>query len=152
MTMRQKARKSIQWGLERAKREGLRVIEPKHNELQIDLDNAKSILDYASAWFILQRNGIINRKWRARFMPSKKRGHAHVIVTMPKNWRIQFLRAIPIAGQSWDTYTVELLVKVGLQAILGSDRKREAFNLCRVVNGNKYPIALFRKDGETCKK
>jgi hypothetical protein len=63
--------------------------------------------------------------WKEKLLPSKKAGHAHVVITLP----------MPIKN----------LERVALQAILGSDIKREAFNYTRVKNGNKYPIVLFRR-------
>jgi hypothetical protein len=106
-----------------SRKRGLKVVEPKANELQIDLDGARSLHTYCRQYFMLSQHGL-TRKWKERITPSKSGGsRVHVTITLPK--RIDNLR------------------RVAFQAILGSDIKREAFNLCRVIKRNKYPIIFF---------
>jgi hypothetical protein len=122
-------RHDIQWGLSRAKRDGLKVIEPKPNQLQIDLDGARALRQYGMQFSILRRAGLTKR-WREQIKNSKSGGsRVHVIITMPK--------------------PIDNITRVAYQAALGSDIKREAFNLCRVIKHNKYPIVLFEKKNGT---
>lgn len=115
----------MQWGLARARRSGWKIVEPAPNQLQLDLDGARAIRKYGMQWSILYRAGL-TKGWKEKLQPSKKNGHVHVVITMPK--------------------AVDNLERVALQAVLGSDVKREAFNYCRVKKHNKYPIVLFRKE------
>ena len=116
---------NMQWGLSRAKKRGLRVVEPRPNELQIDLDGARALRVYGMQFSTLRRAGL-TAGWRERVTPSKSGGNrVHITITMPVR--------------------VDNFTRVLLQAILGSDIKREAFNYCRVKKGNKYPIVFFEK-------
>jgi hypothetical protein len=120
---------NLQWGLKRARRKGLVVVEPKPNELQIDLDGARALRAYGMQFNILRKAGLC-LGWRERIRPSKRAGHVHVTISLPDN--------------------IDNLKRVCLQAILGSDLKREAFNLCRILRGNKYPIVFF-ESGKDCR-
>lgn len=117
----------IQWGLRRAKGKGWRIVEPKPNELQIDLDGARAMRQYGMQYSILYRAGL-TVGWREKISASKKSGHVHVTITMPK----------PVNNER----------RVLLQCILKSDIKREAFNYVRVVKRNKYPIVFFERKKE----
>jgi len=117
----------FQWGLRKAKNKGLRIIEPKANELQIDLDGIRAIHTYGLQYWILERGGL-TKGWKGRMSVSRsnKKTHVHITITMPKN--------------------IDHFQRIALQAILGSDLRREAFNICRVTRGNKYPIVFFEKE------
>jgi hypothetical protein len=117
-------RKDIQWGLKRARSSGLRIVEPKSNELQIDLDGSAELAIYRQQLSILVKAGIAAR-WRDTILESKTPGRFHVTVSMNQH----------VSNEQ----------RIMFQAILGSDIRREAFNLCRVLNGNKYPIVFFEK-------
>lgn len=112
-----------------AKRDGLRIVEPKPNELQIDLDSARAIHIYGRQFMLLKHEGV-TKGWRERMTKSKGGGnHVHIVITMPRS--------------------IDNFKRVLLQAILGSDLKRECFNFCRVLKGTKYPIVLFEREGAT---
>ena len=116
----------MQWGLIKAQKHNLVIVEPKPNELQLDLDSDRAIKAYGAQYNILKRGGL-TKGWRCKMRTSKSgKTRVHITITMPK--RIDDLR------------------RVAFQACLGSDLKREAFNLCRVINGNKYPIVFFEKE------
>ena len=103
---------------------GLRVVEPKANQLQLDLDSARALRKYGMQFSILKRAGLTKR-WREKILPSKKSGHVHVVIDMP--------------------HGVSNLERVALQAVLGSDIRRECFNFARVKKRNKYPIVFFER-------
>lgn len=115
---------NLQWGLKRAKSKGWRIVEPKPNELQIDLDGARALRQYGMQFSIIRKAGLA-KGWMEYIRSSKKSGHVHVIIRLPKK--------------------IDNRERVLLQAILGSDIKREAFNYVRVVKRNKYPIVLFER-------
>jgi hypothetical protein len=117
-------RTGIQWGLKRALKSGLKIVEPKKNELQIDLDGARAVRKYGMQFSILRKAGL-TKKWRETIQPSKKSGHVHVTIKLPSK--------------------INDLHRVLLQAVLGSDIRREAFNYCRVSKRNKYPIVFFEE-------
>lgn len=117
---------NIQWGLERAIKTGLRIVEPAPNELQLDIDCIGLLTFHEMQWSILSKAGI-TKKWKKKIRKSKRGGeHVHITITIP--------------------YKIDNLERILFQTILGSDPKREAFNLCRVLKGNKYPIVFFEKE------
>lgn len=122
--MSRKKSETFNWGVPRARRRGLKVIEPKTNELQIDLDGARALHVYGRQYDVLRRAGL-TKGWREKVNPSRRSGHTHVTISMP--------RPMPLTE------------RVGLQAILGDDLKRAAFNWCRVKRHNKYPVVFFER-------
>ena len=118
-------RQNWQWGLTRARKDGLVIIEPKANQLQLDLDGARSLRRYGMQYSILRRAGL-TRGWREKIVPSKRSNHVHITITMPQS--------------------IGDMERVALQSILGSDLKREAFDYTRVKKGNKYPIVFFERE------
>lgn len=116
-----------QFNLINAKRDGLEIVEPKPNELQIDLDSASAIHVYSRQFMMLKKEGFPGiAKWRERMTKSKGGGnHVHITITLPHN--------------------IDNKLRVCLQAVLGSDIKRECFNICRVLKGNRYPIVFFER-------
>ncbi len=118
-------RKRKQVNIERAKRDGMRVVEPKRNEIQVDLDGAKAIHLYARQYMFLAREGI-TKGWRERMTVSKSGGnHMHVTITTPHN--------------------MDDITRCAYASVLGDDPKRAAFNLARVIKRTKYPIVFFEK-------
>jgi len=116
----------MQWGLIKAKKHNLIVIEPKPNQLQIDLDSARAVRAYGMQYNILRRAGL-TRGWKEKISTSRSgKTRLHITITMP--------------------YKIDNLKRVCMQAVLGSDIKREAFNFCRVENENRYPIVFFEKE------
>jgi hypothetical protein len=130
----------IQWGLKRAKKIGLRIVEPKPNQLQLDIDSVGLLIFHEMQWSILEKAGI-TKGWKRKIRKSKRGGsHLHVTITSPDYF------GVGICADSPQDTVVNIILRVALQALLGSDLKREAFNLCRVLKGNKYPIVFFEKE------
>ena len=109
--------------LMRARRRGQVAIEPSSREIFLDLDSPRALRRYGLQFAILHREGL-TKGWRERIMPSKKKNHAHVVISLP--------RARSIMEREW------------LSLVLGSDQTRGAFNYCRIKKRHKYPIVLFR--------
>lgn len=129
------ARTDTQWGLRRAKQSGMRIVEPRPNELQIDIDGSAELAIFRQQWSILENAGI-TIGWSHHIEPSKRPGKFHATVTLPSS----------VASVLLHYKEAPNLLRILFQAILGSDIRREAFNLCRVLNGNKYPIVFFEKE------
>jgi len=115
----------FQFGLKRAIEKNLVAIEPLANQLQIDLDGPKALKIYGKQFSILKRAGL-TVGWKERMTPSMSKGHLHLTITMPKNLNAE--------------------LRICLQVILGSDLQREAFNLARVLNRQKYAICFFERE------
>jgi hypothetical protein len=93
------------------------------NELQIDADRWP--------WQLMESLGTLTfKEWitvkEMRMTPSKDSGHYHI--------RILLSDRLP------------LMDRVALQAILGSDPKRELMNWMRVRNGAPHPILFLEDD------
>jgi hypothetical protein len=137
LALEHKEERGIQWGLERALKNRMRIIEPRPNQLQLDIDSIGLLTFHEMQWSILEKAGI-TKGWKRSVKRSKRGGsHLHVTITAPSSFGENFLLR--------NFQTLNAVFRVGLQALLGSDPKREAFNLCRVLNGNKYPIVFFEK-------
>jgi hypothetical protein len=132
---------NIQWGLERAIKTGLRIVEPTPYQLQLDIDSAGLLIFHEMQWSILEKAGI-TKGWKRKIKKSKRGGnHLHITITSPDAF------GVTVCADSPQDTIVNIILRVAFQAILGSDLKREAFNLCRVLKGNKYPIVFFEKNG-----
>lgn len=130
-----KAKTDTQWGLRRAKKAGLRIVEPSPNELQIDLDGAAELAFYRQQIAVLRKNLPATETWTEKVTPSKTPGRFHVTISLPR-----------FDDTIWQIECLKICLKVAFQAVLGSDLRRECFNLCRVLNGTKYPIVFFEED------
>lgn len=104
---------------------GLRVVTPKPNELQIDIDSFHQMAVFGRNRIILERYLRIKECfiWPS---PSGEEGHFHVRVVLEK----------PITSP---------LERIALQAILGSDPVRELFSYARWKRGDQEPTILFEK-------
>jgi hypothetical protein len=107
-------------GLEAAKQMGLNVVVPEPNQLFIDIDNTGAYQHYN------QMLGVVNSFFDVVDIddsPSKSgRPHCHITITLGH----------PISN----------VERVLLQAILGSDPKRELLSYARLLRGIK-PATLF---------
>lgn len=121
----------FQWGLKRAAREKLTVVEPAQNELQIDIDSGRSLRKYSRQKEILDRAGI-TKGWKEKLNASRTPGHCHITITLP--------RPMPI------------LERIGLAAILGDDPPRAAFNYARAKNKNSLPVVFFERNPKCIQK
>jgi hypothetical protein len=111
---------------EYAANEGLVVREPKEDELFIDIDDFPSSQEFDRNYDIVDR-AIGIRNWKAT--PSRnKLGGRHIVVRL---WR-----------------NVTPIERIALQAILGSDRRREAHSFARIEEGDKSPTLFFEKPKE----
>lgn len=113
----------FQGGVKRALKEGIHIVEPEKNQIQLDLDGIRAMHRYSAHYTIFKKAGL-TKGWKEKLSPSKSGGsHVHVTITMREE--------------------VDNVTRVMLQAVLGSDLLRETFNATRVLNKNKYPIVFF---------
>jgi hypothetical protein len=109
---------------EQAKERGCVIVEPKPNELFLDIDSAEEM-----AYFEKQIRRVAVRwklTWTASESPSGKMGRYHVYVTF-------FDREL----DHWQ--------RIALQAVLGSDRIRELISVHRLLDGDAAPTLFFEK-------
>jgi len=114
---------------EQAKQKGCVIVEPKPNELFIDIDSAD---DYA--YFEKQIKRVAMRwpcTWRASKSPSGKPGRYHVVVEF--------------AANELGERTLDAWQRIALQAVLGSDRVREIISVQRLLDGDPTPTLFFEK-------
>lgn len=123
----------LQAGLRKAKSDGLLIVSAKPCELQIDLDSPRALRRYGLLYAILRESGL-TKGWKEKITPSRKRGHVHITIQMPNHIWSELNSEKP---------EVSLCLRIGMQAILGSDLVREAHNFCRAVNGSEYPVVFF---------
>jgi hypothetical protein len=113
-----------QTGLVHARARKLRIVQPRPNEVQIDIDSVRALDTFARQWSMLRAHGHA-QGWRAKIDNSHTPGHCHVTITLP--------RPRPLRE------------RVLLAALLGSDPKREMFNYCRVLERRRIPVCFFEK-------
>ena len=119
-----------------AKMKGCKVVYPKENQLQLDIDNAKQFKHF---WRIhlqfqdmLEIYGSEICDMNVVALPSKSGGeHLHVTIDFfdrNKN---------PVKIDPW--------MRIALQFMFGSDPVREKLNIFRLLTGDKTPCRLFEK-------
>jgi len=106
-----------------AEREGLDVRAPKDNELFLDLDDMAAREEFDRNYDLVYH--MINIKSVSSTPSRSKLDGKHVVVTL---------------GCS-----VTPLERCLLQAILGSDRRREAHSYARIKEGDLEPTLFFEK-------
>lgn len=120
------SRSDTAWKMAEAK--GCIVVEPKANELFVDIDDAAGLDAYekniarireAFAFSHLEKREV------RRASPSGKPDRFHIVVTLTRD--------------------VEPLERILLQLLLGSDRVREALSWERVRRGDEKPTLFFEK-------
>ncbi len=111
---------AIKWAAEN----GLDVIIPNNNQLLLDIDNNQDRAIYTQNWAeIGSIYGVTEvEEWPSR---SNKPGRTHMRVTL----------RTPITP----------LERVLIQAVLGSDRRRELHSLRRIMNSEETPTLFFEK-------
>lgn len=114
---------SSQYGLDSAREQGLRVVLPSAFELLIDIDNKPDLERFTLAYDFARRLGMVDGYSAG---PSKSGGERrHITVRVP-------LKVTP-------------LERIALQAILGSDWRRELLSLDRLNRGDAVPTMFFEK-------
>ena len=96
------------------------VVYPAKNECQLDIDSEEHLKRYKER---LSKLRDYFPMVKAKQTPSRQKGHYHVT--------LQFSRDLTM----WQ--------RIALQAVLGSDERRELLNCIRALNGDKNPTRLF---------
>jgi len=110
---------AILWAAEN----GLRVVFPQENQLLVDIDSPadRNIFDQ-NRDVVEEAYGIADES----SAPSRSGGRKeHIIVTLER--------------------AITPLERIALQAVLGSDRRREAHSLRRLLAGEERPTLFFEK-------
>lgn len=121
--------KSSQVALDRAFDEGLKVRVPEGNELLVDIDSDEAFESFQERYRLLSDLGIVNGFVKT---PSKSGdpGRYHIVVKVS---------VLGMASGKWLT-PVE---RIALQAIVGSDYKREANSFRRILDGDPIPTLFY---------
>lgn len=96
------------------------IVLPEPRELFIDLDGLEARSTFEDRLEQLQRYcpAVVTRD-----TPSRTPGHAHVVIKFDRD--------------------LDPVLRIALQACLGSDRKHEMFSLLRVLLNTRCPPTLF---------
>lgn len=108
----------------RAQELGLVVRYPEPNELFIDIDDKPSLERFCKQWKIFQESGIATA-YHSRKSPSGLRDRWHITVTLSREL---------IATE-----------RILLQALLGSDPKRELLSWLQLQLGAEVTTCLFER-------
>ena len=115
---------------EAAKRKGCHIVEPVDNELFIDIDDQASLTMFHNqigiVCAIFDKQGVTS--WRFLPSPSGLPDHCHIIVSLPIN--------------------PSSLMRIALQALLGSDRLHELLSFGALREGAEMPTLRFEKNRE----
>ena len=115
-----------QRAINQAQIEGLEAIYPQHNELQIDIDNEHSYMLLKNQLHIVNKFiGFYNYKET----PSKSGKPWKKHITLTFGYGVTFTN----------------LERVGLQAMLGSDRVRELLSYVQAQSGDPHPTLFLEK-------
>lgn len=109
---------------EKAAKSGLDVVMGDDYTLQLDLDTAADVKAWEWAQHRLDHVGI---KPQSIETWASKSGNTHVVIRL--------------------TEPLPVLHRIGLQAALGSDRRREFLSFRDVSRGYEFPVMLFRPKG-----
>ena len=114
---------SSQFSLDYARNNGLRIVLPTAFELQVDIDNNEAFAQFQRAYDLAATLGMVSE---CSVRPSKSSGERrHVTVKVP-------LKITP-------------LERIALQAIFGSDWRREPYSLERLRKGDAVPTSVLRE-------
>ena len=106
-----------------AENEGLEVKAPKGDQLFIDIDDPQGMTDFEKNFGLVDA-AIGIESYTFTYSRNKPAGR-HVVVNLKGK--------------------VSPIERCLLQAILGSDRRREGHSYCRIVAGDKEPTLFFEK-------
>jgi|SRR5580692_8343496 hypothetical protein len=103
-----------------AEKSGFEVVRSAEDRLLVDIDDTESLRHFKSAFAILK---------------------GHFVLKEVTRWRSK-------SGEGWHIVLsckpCDFIMRVALQACLGSDRKREALALMMAADGEKDPSFLFK--------
>lgn len=104
---------------------GFVVRLPQANELFIDIDSTDGMKQFHATLRVLEKNGFICQ-WQSE--PSFTPNHYHIVVTLP--------------------FEVSPTERILLQAVLGSDPKREVLSWMRIHYNLERPPTVFFEQSE----
>lgn len=108
----------------RKKQEGYSIFYPEENELLLDIDSENDLQRCKLS--ISRMEDELQEDLPFTVFESKTPGHYHVSIKFPRK--------------------IDMLERIALQAVLGSDRVREMLSLFRLWQGEAHPSLLARKN------
>jgi hypothetical protein len=115
------------WRCRQAAEKGCVIVEPGARELFLDIDCEEDLDLFRRNVLRVQEDAAVLR-YEVRSSPSGRGGRYHVVVTLGRD--------------------VDPVERVLLQALLGSDRVREALSWIRARRGFEMPTIFFEKPGD----
>lgn len=111
----------------RAAEEGLVLVLPLANQLQLDIDTEETYWHFLAAYEILKREVAVEYTHTALEMieTRSKSGNRHITITLPFNL------------DSWQ--------RIAWQGALGSDRFRELYSCIRTLRKHPHPTIFAEK-------
>lgn len=110
--------------------EGLRVVTPEANQLQIDIDSDDHYGVFLRSAEVVVRNVPGAYGWGVEDHPSRSGAPCrHITLTLP--------------------FPVEPWQRIALQAALGSDPVRELLSSIRMMRGDAYPTLFVERGSRT---
>lgn len=111
--------------LEYADKNGLDILVPDEDELQIDIDTEEQYQQFLKAvenlnYMIMCPFNIVHNEPSKSGLPRR-----HIVIKMAE--------------------PLDASLRIALQACLGSDLRREMNNIRRVINNDIYPIVLYER-------
>lgn len=126
MSVDQEKDTSSQGSLNEAHKQGWRIVVPKANELLLDIDSEEAFAEFKERYTRAANFNLVEG-YSARPSKSGTPGRYHVTVRVPGNIDSQ-------------------LYRVALQAVLGSDWKREMYSIDRINKYDAIPTLFFEKE------
>ena len=107
----------------RKKQEGYSIFYPEENELLLDIDSENDLQRCKLS--ISRMEDELQEALPFSVFKSTTPGHYHISIKFPRK--------------------IDMLERIALQAVLGSDRVREMLSLFRLWQGEAHPSLLVRK-------
>lgn len=120
-----------QFSLDYARENNLKIVLPRPRQIQIDIDNDADYAQFTQAWDMLRDMNLGAKGFSER--PSRNGGEGRHITC--------------------DFYVdITPLERIVLQAILGSDWRRELFSFARLKEGEVIPTLFYEKADDSQQK
>lgn len=116
-------------GQEAAARLGMIMIEPKPNELFVDIDSEESYTEFHKRIEDLKR--FFHMEYKEKISKSGL-PHQHITVSL--------------FHKTGEPYKVDPYLRILLQHVLGSDRVREILSTYRILSGVENPTRFFEAE------
>ncbi|SRR6266404_6457966 len=113
-----------------------RAVTPGRHVAQVDIDRKSDLALFKRHFFVLNaRMALYRAAGQLIAMPYFTRGKIRRSSNRASHWHVEVTCSQGLNPAE----------RIALQAILGSDRKRELLSLCRYFAGSRYPTLFFEE-------